>query len=297
VDVLVLKYKDVSIKKGPHHAYLGMLFDYSAEGEVKVSMPSFVSDMLEDYAVHGTAATPAEVGLFTVGVDDALSPEQAKAFHSRVAKLLYLGKRVRPDILTAVIYLATRVQKPCEEDWKKLERVLKYINGTRQLGLRIKPGPEIKVEAFVDASYAVHADYRSQTGCVISIGGGSVYCKSGKQKLTSKSSTEAELVGLSDSLPQIIWLRNFLIAQGHQLGPARVHQDNKSVLNLVQRGAPASERTRHINIRYFFAKDKVDSKEIELAYLPTEQMVADMLTKPLQGSLFRSLRASLLNWK
>jgi hypothetical protein len=69
-----------------------------------------------------------------------------------------------------------------------------------------------------------------------------------------------------------------------------------STIALIEKGRPASERTRHINIRYFFIKDKIQSGDLELKYLPTEEMVADILTKPLQGELFRIQRAKLLNW-
>jgi KUP system potassium uptake protein len=120
--------------------------------------------------------------------------------------------------------------------------------------------------------------------------------KSSKQKLVAKSSTEAELIALSDALGQVIWTRNFLCAQGYDLGPFTVLQDNLSTMTMVKNGASTSDRTRHVNIRFFFAKDRVDSGEIKLQYCPAEDMVADLFTKPLQGELFRKLRNRLLNW-
>jgi hypothetical protein len=127
------------------------------------------------------------------------------------------------------------------------------------------------------------------------VGGGAVYAKSGKQKLVAKSSTEAELVGLSDGLSQVIWTRNFLEKQGYQVGPAVVHQDNKSTIALSEKGRSTSGRTRHVSIRYFFVKDRIDSKEIELRYIGTEEMIADFFTKPLQGALFISMRSKIMN--
>jgi hypothetical protein len=103
-------------------------------------------------------------------------------------------------------------------------------------------------------------------------------------------------VGLSDSVGQVIWTRNVLLEQGYQVAPATVYQDNQAAIALVKNGKSNSHRTRHIAIRYFFIKDRVDSKEIRIEYMRTGDMLADILTKPLQGDLFRRLRDMLLNW-
>ena len=153
---------------------------------------------------------------------------------------------------------------------------------------------EIAVTGYVDASYGVHSDGKSHTGAVITLGKGAIFAKSSKQKIVSKSSTEAELIALSDMSSQIIWTRNFLIAQGYQVKAAIIYQDNKSTIELVKKGRSTSERTRHVHIRYFFVKDRVDAGEIKVEYKPTEEMVANILTKPLQGNLFKNMRRELL---
>jgi hypothetical protein len=102
-------------------------------------------------------------------------------------------------------------------------------------------------------------------------------------------------VAVSDGLSEVIWARNFLLNQGVLLGPAVVYQDNKSTMALIAKGRSTSSRTKHINIRYFFVKDRIEAGEIVIKYAPTEEMLADLLTKPLQGELFRRLRRSLLN--
>ena len=80
-----------------------------------------------------------------------------------------------------------------------------------------------------------------------------------------------------------------------KVGPAVVYQDNKSTMALIAKGRSTSSRTRHIHIRYFLVKDKVESGEVVIRHAPSEDMVADILTKPLQGELFRKLRGALLN--
>ena len=143
----------------------------------------------------------------------------------------------------------------------------------------------------------MHDDYKSRTGAVLSLGKGGVWFTSSKQKLVSKSSTEAELIALSDVVSQVVWTRDFLIAQGYNMGPAKVFQDNLSTMALVDKGGSTAQRTRHIGIRFFFVKDRVDTGEIVIEHLSTTEMVADLMTKPLQGDLFRKLRRVLLNWE
>ena len=152
------------------------------------------------------------------------------------------------------------------------------------------------VRAQVDASFAVHADMKSHTGIWITLGFGGFYIRSTKQRLMTKSSTESELVGMSDAIPMVIWFRNFLAAQGYDLLPAIICQDNQSTIALAEKGKSTSDRTRHIDIRYFFIKDLIERKEIVVEYLRTEDMIADLLTKPLQGQKFRRLRCMALNW-
>ena len=108
--------------------------------------------------------------------------------------------------------------------------MLAYLHATQEKGIRLGGdgiGP-MTVTAYVDASYGVYWDFKSHTGCMISVTKGPVHVSSRKQGLTTKSSTEAELVGESDAMTQVIWTREFLLAQGYNLGPAVVKQDNQS---------------------------------------------------------------------
>jgi hypothetical protein len=225
-----------------------MTFDYRRKGSVKISMEKYVADLLAADQTSKTAATPATLELFSVDTNSpALDAKQKEEFHSRVAKLLYLAKRIRPDILCATNFLSTRVQCPTYEDLNKLKRLYMYLNGTRTLGLRLECNETgMEIYTFVDAAYGVHIDGKSHTGACISLGKGTMYNRSTKQKIVSKSSTEAELIALSDSSGQAIWTRNFLLGQGYKMDAAIVGQDNKSTMTMVDMGRSTSERTRHI---------------------------------------------------
>lgn len=297
-------YKKVNVHDGNIIDYLGMEFDYSDEGTVKVSMKAMIDEVIADMTVSDTAPTPAAVYLFKVSEDSKLlNNKDRETYHSVVAKLLYIAKRGRPDILTAVAFLSTRVKQPLDEDMNKLRRVLNYLNGSRDLYLYLSSiiqhdtiaGNIIKVNAYIDASFATHLDGKGHTGTTIDIGAGAVFNKSSKQKLVSKSSTEAELVAVSDGLSQVLWTKNFLEEQGYKVSAATIYQDNKSTITLIEKGRSNSGRTRHVNVRYFLVKDYVDRKEVRMEYLFTGEMNADFYTKPLQGELFKKMRAKIMN--
>jgi hypothetical protein len=131
----------------------------------------------------------------------------------------------------------------------------------------------------------------------VSVGSGPVFAKSAKQRIVTKSSTEAELVGLSDTASQAIHIREFLLEQGLATGPAVLGQDNLSAIALVRRGAPGSERSRHIAIRHFWLKERVDDGVVTVVHVPTADMVANVLTKPVQGNQFTRERDMLTGWK
>jgi hypothetical protein len=121
-----------------------------------------------------------------------------------------------------------------------------------------------------------------------------VNASSRRQLLVAKSSTEAELIGASDALPQILWTREFLIEQGYSSKPATLHQDNTSIIALMRKGRSTSARTRHIAIRYFLIKDREDAGEVTVEHMGTDAIATDGLTKPLQGYAFRISRDRLM---
>jgi hypothetical protein len=135
---------------------------------------------------------------------------------------------------------------------------------------------------------------KSHTGGVMSMDTGAAYSTSKKQKLNTKSSTEAELVGIDDVLPQALWTTYFLEEQGYGTSTI-LNQDNQSTIKLADNGKASSGKgTRHINIRYFFITDRIARKEVAVQYCPTKEMVADYFTKPLQGVLFYKFRDQIL---
>ena len=290
----------LTIHRGKTHDYLGMQLDFSTPSKVRITMIDYINKILMDCPtdMNGTSPTPAANHLFMVNTSNPklLNSSDAELFHHIVAQLLFLCKRARPDIQTAISFLCTRVQNPDTDDYKKLSRVIKYLRNTSSLSLTLEASDTKLMQWWVDASYGTHHDMRSHTGGVFTLGKGAIYATSMRQKLNTKSSTEAELVGVNDVLPQALWTKYFLKEQGYGCDEAIIYQDNRSAMLLENNGrASSSKRTRHINIRYYFVADKVKNKEVRIEYCPTDTMIADYFTKPLQGQKFIAFRNFILN--
>ena len=272
------------------------------KGKVKISMIRYLQKVLDSFPelIKSKAESPAAEHLFETRDDDPtqkiLPEEQAQAFHHTVAQLLFVAMRARPDIQTAIAFLTKRVRQPDEDDWGKLKRVLKYIRATLYLKLTLTVDNLNTVRWYVDAAYGVHMDSKGHTGMMMTLVRGAAMNFSRSQKLNSRSSTEAELIGLDDALPDILWGRYFLEGQGYTVEHNIVYQDNKSTILLATNGRASSSRnTKHIRNRFFLVKDLCDRSEIKIRHEGTETMWSDVLTKPKQGTPFKKLRAELMN--
>ena len=293
------RFDKLTITRGRRHEFLGMNIYYPGDGNVEVLMDRYIREAITDSNLHITSSeckTPAASTLAEIGPDETDLPERrAKTFHSIVAKLIYVGTRARGDILPTLGYLCSRVSRPTDNDERKLKRLLTYLKRTINKQLILGADSLNTFSTWVDASFAPHTDKRSHTGGVISFGRGGLICKSQKQKINTKSSTEAELVGASDYLPHTVFVKNFMEAQGFPSTKVPFYQDNESAMKMEQNGrASAGQRSRHIDIRYFFITDISKRKDIEILHCPTKDMLADFFTKPLQGSLFLKFRDVIL---
>jgi hypothetical protein len=162
---------------------------------------------LEDILVEapddmdGNAVTVASDHLFTVNTEcEKLNPETVDYYHRTVARLLFASKRARPDLQTAVAYLCTRVACSDRDNYKKLKRVIQYICDTIHLPLVLGWDGSGNLVWSIDASFAVHMDMKSHTGYCLTMGTGAVVSGSTKQKISTRSSTESELVGVDDTI-------------------------------------------------------------------------------------------------
>ena len=289
----------LTVSRGKVHVYLGFTIDYSTPGQVAFTMFDFLQKMLNEFPDKDSTfeyATPAANKLFTVDPDATpLDELHSNIFHTLTAKGLFASKRCRPDIQVAIAFLTTRVRAPTTQDWSKLKRLLGYIRATIGLPLILKMDNSGVINIMIDGSFAVHQNMRSHTGMVTSMGTGALLSASGKQKINTRSSTEAEIVAVDEGITKPLWLRNLLLAQGQPVDDCILFQDNQASMRLEKNGfASAGKRTKHFEIRYWFTTDLVKRGVLSIEHCPTLDMVADVLTKPLQGSLFQKHRNTIM---
>jgi hypothetical protein len=152
------------------------------------------------------APTPAAEHLFDVSeTPKYLNEDSSQLFHHLTAKLLFLCKHAQPELQTAIAFLTMRVKGPDTDDYKKLHHVIKYLWGSPNLVLTLEADNVHVIKWWVNSSFEVHRDMRSHTGETFSLGKGSPYSTLTRQKLNTKSSTEAELVAVDDVMPLILW--------------------------------------------------------------------------------------------
>jgi len=299
LEFLSKAYKtELTITRGNKHTYVGMDLEFPGDGTIKVNQKPHLKDALDSFPdlLDKIVTSPAAEHIFTVNEECEKLPEaQRELLHKIVAKLLFVSTRGRPDIYLPISFLTSRVTKADTDDWKKLTRLLNYVKATMELELTLSADNANIVKWWVDAAYAVRDDYKSQTGSTMSLGHGVLMSKSTKQKLNTKSSTEAELVGVSDTLSQILWTNYFLEHQHYDTDDTILFQDNTSAIQMENNGKMSTgKRSKHIHIRYFFIKDRVHNNEVSIRHCPTDMMLADFWTKPLQGKLFLKFRDQIL---
>ena len=201
--MLKQEFSETKYEKSNVLSFLGMTLDFRVPKQVKVTMAGYEETLLSDYGVTGVAQSPASNDLFDVdSTSPRLGEEGRSKFHTFSAKLLFLGCRTRPEIEVATSFLCSRVTIATEQDAKKLDRVMKYLNNTKGAGLVLEAADKLVVRAFIDSSHGIHEDGKGHQGLFITLGMGPVVTKSRKQKVLCKSSTESELLALSNYVEQ-----------------------------------------------------------------------------------------------
>jgi hypothetical protein len=277
---------------------IGMTFTIDRiKKRVLVQQKHYVDKLAKTWGVTKGVSTPATENLFEVDSESPLLKNQLE-FMSINSACMYGAKRTYPEVLPVTTYLASRYWKATEEDMDKAKRVVAYMLNDMDHALVLECSSN-NIVACADASYAEHHDAKSHTGgCVgLESGEGVSYFifVSNKQSIVAKSSCEAELIAQSSVGEYVVWLKELMVELGYDSNkPALFFQDNKAAIIFAKRGSGTFKRTKHINVRYFWLQELIENKTITMEYLCTNQMVADILTKPLMGKQFKMLRRKLL---
>jgi hypothetical protein len=211
-------------------------------------------------------------------------------YRATVGSLLYLAVGTRPDIAAAVGVVCRYNSNPGPLHWEAVKHILRYLNGTRHHGILLG-GSDTTCRGYADADWAGNPDTRnSTTGYVFMLGNAPVTWSSKLQKTVALSSCEAEYMALSAATQECVWIRSLLRDMGVSLtAPTIIKEDNQGCIELTK-STKHHARTKHIDIRYHFIRERIESRDIQITYCATADMVADIMTKALHAPQFLRLR-------
>ena len=304
-DKLIERFQDVKTNFGTIHNYLGLILNYEINpGKCFISQPGLWDSVTEAADImqlkyRNSESSPAAGNLFEINIDSPLVSDNTKeAFHSIVYKILWGATRSRPELGVAASVLAQRVSAPTQQDVHKLGRLVGYINGTKHLGLNIGGNNlnQLFMEIFSDASHGVYPSGQGHGGTLLTFGTGAAFTRQGKEKTNAKSSTESELMEQTNGATIASSTIQLCESMDIDVRRAIINQDNQAAIQLASVGRSTSFKTSHIRTRYYFIKMFLDNGDMQIRYTPTDQMWADILTKPLQGEKFAFMRDVILGY-
>jgi len=268
-------------------SYLGMnIWRDPRNKDIFVSQSGFLQNLLQKFNMDKLKKFPKTPATDNIFVECDYSPKlpNKTEYLSLIMSMMYLARFTRPDILMPISFLASKCSDPNIDHYSKVLRVLKYLAGTQNVGLVFRSDIPFKPQIFADASHLLYPSGHGQQAMIITNGSAPVATRSVKIQMVTRSSAESELVALEDSSTFALWYTLLLKDLGVELDkPIKILQDNKSTMIMANNG-PAFRRTKHLIGRKTFVKERLENKDIRLRYVPTREMIADLLTKPVNHS-------------
>ncbi|XP_062080405.1 secreted RxLR effector protein 161-like [Humulus lupulus] len=233
-------------------------------------------------------------GHFTFSTDQAPKTDNERKnmekipYAEAIGSVMYSMISTRPDIAYAVSVLSRYMENPGEEHWKGVKWLLRYLKETSNLGLKFdKTGLKTHLEGYVDADYASNRDTRkSITSYCFQLNGCCISWKVQLQQVVALSTTEAEFMATTEIFKEAVWLKGILNEIKMLSGKVIVYSDSQSSIHL-SRNPVYHERSKHIDIRLFWIRNKIEEGEVNLEKIPSEDNPADAGTKVLTVSKFQ----------
>lgn len=272
---------------------------------IQLSQKQYILEILERHGMSDCTpvltALDSNIRLHKMLVSENEKQEEyARKFPymNAIGELLYLAIATRPDIGQAVSHLARFGSKPSYAHCKAVQRLWRYLKGTIDCKLTYAPDGSTS-ELFVtysDADFAGCKDTgKSTSGYLVKMGTGAISWMSKLQPIIALSTTEAEYVAAVSAGQEIVWLRKFFAELGYDKvasAPSTLKVDNQSAMS-VAKNPQHQGRMKHLDIRFYWLRNKVKKRNIKLEYVPTAEMPADLLTKPLPAHGTQKFRAMM----
>jgi hypothetical protein len=274
---------------------LGVGADWKNSGKVVLTQTAMINKLVEQYGLKDatTAPTPMELGF---DLEPTIPKDEEIPYLQLVGELFWIARNTRPDIMQAIATMSRFSSKYGSTHFKALKRILRYLKGTAEYGLVIKNTTNtFKLEAYADSDWASDKNSRrSQSGWVIFLAGNPIVFGSTQQRSVALSTTEAELMALSMCVRDLLYMKQLLDDIVRVPIPMVCHCDNLGTVQVLN-SASRSARSKHIDIRYFFVREKIVEGLIKVVHIPSVKNCADIFTKPLPTATFSAFTKTVLN--
>lgn len=282
---------------GPIKEFLGMKITRDGDGNFEICHSGYIKKIASIFGLENakSVGTPLSVSYYRNQNEQKECLPDNTDYQKLIGHLLFLAINSRPDIAASISILGRRVSSPSQDDWTQLKNVVRYLMGSVNMKLKLSDvqGEKKNLVGYADADFAEDRDSRkSNSGQVFFLNGGAISWSCRKQTVVTLSSTEAEFVALSDACRETLWIRRLLKNMRESMEqPTVIYEDNQSCLEYIKK-EKFSLRMKHVDTDAHFVKDYVDKRIVKCAWVPTDEMIADLFTKPLslgKHTKFRSL--------
>lgn len=273
---------------GEELKYLGINIKCKRDA-IELDQKDYLENLLRKYSMENCkpTATPIEPKL-ELSKENVNNKDLIHRCRKLIGSLMYAMLGTRPDICFALSYLSRYQDCASEDLWKALKRILRYIKGSINLKLIYCSREDRPLLGYTDADWAGNTeDRKSTSGYIMQVYGCTVSWSSSKQQCVALSSTEAEYIALGRGVAEVCWIKNLLQELGIECQQVPVFVDNQSAIQIAK-NPEHHKRLKHIDIKYHFVRDKVCLNIVMLFYVPTNEQVADMCTKGLNGVLIKT---------
>ena len=299
-EVLHAIEKNFEITRKEIEKFVGLEVSRNREQKmITISLSHYIDDVLTRFNMQDakTKLTPADThekltADMSPTTDEEREEMKCVPYRELVGAIGFISVTVRPDISFSVAQVSQFLSNPGRKHWEACKRILRYLKHTQNEGLVLGTNDEDLV-ALADSDFAGHPDNRkSTTGFALMLYGGCVSWVSRLQKVISLSSTESEYYAMGECVREVVWLRSLLSDLNISQSTTRVLNDNMSALRLVQNDE-FRKRSKHIEVRHHYIREKQRMKEIVVEHIPTEEQAADLLTKNLTEKKLESCKKGL----
>ncbi|PLW36380.1 hypothetical protein PCANC_16187 [Puccinia coronata f. sp. avenae] len=264
--------------------HLGYTLDWKEDGSVHVHQTDFAEKVLYKFNMHNAnpVRAPAPMNLHKIVASEA-EPIHQKLYQKAVGMLNYLALHTRPDITFVTNLLAQFTSNPTEAHWSSVKHLLRYVKGTKSMGILYTQtlDPNDGICGWADADYATSlVSKKSTSGYVITMYGNPICWSAKKQPVVAQSTTEAEFVAINRCAKQLRWLTNLVLNLHVKIHVPILKNDNSGAV-IISKEAQLNENTKHIEVKFQYVLELVLKKQLQIQQVPTTEMIANGLTKPL----------------